>query len=60
MEYVKGKPYFCKDMKIGQKPYLDKNIKTEILIVGGGIDGAIVNYYLSQKFDVCLVDKSRF
>ncbi len=60
MEYVKGDPYFCKDEKIKQYPYLDRDIKTEILIVGGGIVGAIANFYISQKYDMVLVDKSRF
>lgn len=61
MEYVKGNPYFGQvNEKIKQYPYLDKNISCDLLIVGGGINGAIVNYFLSQKYDVVLVDKSRF
>lgn len=61
MEYVKGKPYFCYgNKKIKQYPYLKNNIECEILIVGGGIDGAIANFYLSKNHDVVLVDKSRF
>lgn len=60
MEYVKGKPYFCDTQnKIKQYKYLDKDIKTDILIVGGGIDGAILNYELSQRYDTVLADKSR-
>lgn len=31
----------------------------DLLIIGGGIDGAIANFYLSQKYDVVLVDKGR-
>lgn len=60
MEYVKGKPYFAQGEKIKQYPYVNCDFECEILIVGGGIDGAIANYYLSQKYDVILVDKSRF
>lgn len=60
MEYIKGEPYFAKGEKIKQYPYLNCDVECEILIVGGGIDGAIANYYLSQKYDVILVDKSRF
>lgn len=61
MEYVKGQPYFCQNQeKIKQYPYLNKNIECEILIIGGGIDGAILNYYLSKNHDVVLVDMSRF
>lgn len=60
MEYIKGEPYFCKDGKIKNYQYLNKNLKCDILIIGGGINGAIANYYLSKKYDVVLVDKSRF
>ena len=60
MEYVKGKPYFCYSTeKVKQYKYLDCDIKCAVLIIGGGIDGAIANYYLSKKFDVALVDKGR-
>ena len=42
MEYVKGVPYFCSTKeKIKPYPYLNKNISCDILIIGGGIDGAI-------------------
>ena len=60
MEYNKGEAYFCQGEKIKAYPYLKQNIDCEILIIGGGIDGAIANYYLSQDFDNMLVDKSRF
>lgn len=61
MEYVKGKPYFAdSENKIKQYPYLNENQNCDILVIGGGIDGAILNYYLSQKYDVMLVDKGRF
>ena len=33
---------------------------TKNLIIGGGICGAIANYYLSPFYNVTLVDKSRF
>lgn len=60
MQYVKGTPYFCKNFKkIKQYPYLENDISTNILIVGGGICGAILNFYLSQKYDVVLIDKGR-
>ena len=60
MEYVKGMPYFCQtDEKIKSYPYLDADVKCDILIVGGGIDGAIANYYLSKKYDVVLVDRAK-
>src|SRR5574344_1780063 len=61
MEYVKGKCYFNKIKdKIKEYPYLNKDIETDILIVGGGINGAIANYFLSKNYNVCLIDKGRF
>ena len=60
MEYIKGKPYFCQtNSRLHQFPYLEKDIKCEILIIGGGIDGAIANFYLSQNHNVVLVDKAK-
>lgn len=60
MEYVKGNPFFCDNVeRIKQYPYLDKDIQTDILIIGGGIDGAIANYFLSQNHQVTLVDKAK-
>ena len=60
MEYVKGEPYFLKVAdKLKSFPYLNKDLVVDILIIGGGINGAIVNYYLSKKYNVALVDSSR-
>ena len=60
MEQVKGTPYFCNNVKkIKQYPYLEQNINCNILIIGGGIDGAIANYYLSKKYNVVLVEENR-
>jgi len=44
--------------KIKQYPYLNKDLYCDILIVGGGVDGAVLNYYLSKHFNVALVDAS--
>lgn len=60
MQTVCGNPFFVDNVeKLKQYPYLDKDLCCEILIVGGGIDGAILNFHLSQKHDVALVTKSR-
>ena len=60
MQYVKGSPYFCKSFEnLNQYKYLNKDISTDILIVGAGICGCILNYYLSKKHDVILIDKGR-
>lgn len=60
-EYVKGKPYFSDtDTKIPQHKYLDENICTDVLIIGGGIDGAITSYYFGRSgIDTVLIDKAR-
>lgn len=60
-EYVKGKPYFSDvQTKIPQKKYLDGNIKTDVLIIGGGVDGALTAYYFGKaKIDTALIEKSR-
>lgn len=67
METVIGKSYFNdpkilkenKTKKISQFPYLEEDIKCEILIIGGGIQGSILNYYLAQNYNVVLVDSGR-
>ena len=38
---------------------MKKDLNCDILIIGGGVDGAVANFYLSQKYDVALVDKGR-
>ena len=58
MEYVKGHPFFRTiNQKMKSYPYLDGDISCDILIIGGGIDGAVANYFLSQKYNVALVEK---
>lgn len=60
MKLLKGNPYFCNvDEKIKDYPYLNKDINCEILIVGGGINGIILNNFLCEKKNVVLVDKGR-
>lgn len=60
MEVVKGNPYFCDcESKMKNYPYLNKNIDCDILIIGGGINGCIINQHLSKKRDVVLVEKGR-
>ena len=61
MKYVSGINFFANiNEKLKNYPYLNKNIDCDILIIGGGINGAIANYFLSKEYDVVLVDKSRF
>lgn len=60
MEFLSGERYFYSiNKKLKKYSYLNKNINCDILIIGGGINGAILNYRLSKKYDVVLVEKSR-
>lgn len=60
MEQIKGNTFFDKNVrKIKQYKYLDEKIDCEILIIGGGIQGAILNYYLSQKYNVVLTEAKK-
>ncbi len=60
MEFLSGERYFYSiNKKLKKYSYLNKNINCDILIIGGGINGAILNYHLSKKYDVVLVEKSR-
>lgn len=56
MEYVMGTPYFCKVDKLKQYPYIDKDTKCDVLIIGGGIMGSIANYHISSLYDTICVD----
>lgn len=60
MEILKGVTYFDKQKLGKQYAYLNKDIVCDVVIIGGGIDGAIVNYFLSQTNKTVLVDKGRF
>lgn len=46
MEILKGVTYFDKQKLGKQYAYLNKDIVCDVAIIGGGIDGAIVNYFL--------------
>lgn len=61
INYVKGKPFFSDvEEKIPQFKYLNKNIDCDVLIIGGGINGAIANYYFSHdNIDTVLIEKNR-
>ena len=61
IHYVKGKPYFSEvEEKISQFAYLNKNTECDVLIIGGGINGAIANYYFSHnQINTILIEKNR-
>ncbi|MBO3444028.1 FAD-dependent oxidoreductase [Clostridium sp. CCUG 7971] len=62
MQYVQGKPIFTSINKnIKQFKYLDKDLETEVCVIGGGVTGAIVGYYMSKNnISSVVLDKSRF
>lgn len=40
-------------------PYLNKNIECDVVVIGGGINGAMTAYVLSKKgFDVVVIEKN--
>ncbi|MGL5378328.1 NAD(P)/FAD-dependent oxidoreductase [Clostridium sp.] len=59
--YVKGRPYFTDINNIDkQYPYLTENIDTNVLIIGGGVTGAICSYYFSKEnIKTVLIEKGR-
>lgn len=61
LEYTKGKPYFIdKNKDKPQCKYLDKNIITQVAIIGGGVTGSLCGYYLTKSsIDTVILEKSR-
>ncbi|TCT15514.1 glycine/D-amino acid oxidase-like deaminating enzyme [Natranaerovirga pectinivora] len=63
MKLYTGSPYWSilTDMNIKQFPNLTKNIECDVLIVGGGITGALCSYYMNEaKVSTVLIDKNEF
>lgn len=60
-QYVKGDCYFTHSCKVmPDYPCLKENIECDILIIGGGVTGAIAGYYFSKAgIDAVIVEKSR-
>lgn len=60
-QYVKGDCYFThSSIEQPEYPYLKENIECDILIIGGGVTGAIAGYYFSKAgIDAVIVEKSR-
>lgn len=58
---VQGKPYFTNiNTEFNQYKYLSKDASTEVLIIGGGVTGALISHYLTEnKINCMLVEKSR-
>ncbi len=60
-QYVKGNSYFIRQNKtLKQYPYLAENLECEVLVIGGGVTGAITGHYLSKNnINTILIDKGR-
>ncbi|MFA6866253.1 MAG: FAD-dependent oxidoreductase [Clostridia bacterium] len=60
-QYVNGNPLFSKaKQKYGQYPYLNEDISTDVIIVGGGVTGAILSHYFTKNNVRCvLLEKDR-
>lgn len=60
MQLTNGSVFWMKKNEIKNTyPYLTKDINCDILIVGGGIAGAITAYYLSKEgMNVAIVEKN--
>lgn len=61
LQFVQGECLFTKINKVPkQYDYLTEDIDTEVIIVGGGVTGAILGYYFSKKgIDTVLLEKKR-
>ena len=59
-DYVKGTPYFYQADQMKTYPKLTEDLTTEVIIVGGGITGAITAYYFAkQKIPCVLLEKNK-
>ncbi len=50
LQFVQGDSIFARINKVPRQfSYLDKDIETDVIIVGGGVTGSILGYYLSKN-----------
>jgi len=61
IQYVQGECIFRRISPLPrQYDYLTENVETDVIIVGGGVTGAILGYYFSkQKIKAVILEKSR-
>ena len=61
LHYVQGNAIFTTINKVPkQYPYLTEDIETEVVVIGGGVTGAIVGYYMSEQgIDCVILEKAR-
>lgn len=60
MNLKAGYPFsLIKNGLVADYPKLEKNIRTDVVIMGGGISGALAAHYLLQKNIVCVIIDAR-
>lgn len=61
MHYVKGESLFTRTNEVPRQfPYLTETMQTEIVIVGGGVTGALVGYYMAKNnIPAVILEKNR-
>lgn len=60
MNLITGQPYWLINNGLPTNyPKLDKSVKTDVVIIGGGISGALTAYYLIEGGMNCIVVDSR-
>jgi glycine/D-amino acid oxidase-like deaminating enzyme len=60
MNLTTGYPYWLINSGLpSQYPKLDHNVNTEVVIIGGGISGALTAYYLTQAGVNCILVDAR-
>jgi glycine/D-amino acid oxidase-like deaminating enzyme len=57
MKLISGELFWSKDGIPFKYEYLDRNVKSDVVIIGGGVSGALCAYYLSSSgHDVLLIE----
>lgn len=60
MNLKAGYPFsLIKNGLVANYPKLEKDIQTDVLIMGGGISGALIAHYLLQKNIPCVIVDAR-
>ncbi|MFD3157849.1 NAD(P)/FAD-dependent oxidoreductase [Haloimpatiens sp. FM7330] len=61
IQYVQGNPIFTAINKVPkQYPYLTEDLETDVIVIGGGVTGAIASYYFSENnINTVVLEKSR-
>ncbi len=60
MNLKAGYPFsLIKNGLVANYPKLEKDVRTDVVIIGGGISGALVAHYLTQKNIPCVIVDAR-